>query len=338
MGRHLNSISRPGKGRPDGRHDNVPWIFSVYAIKLKNLFLFGKAVEREYELFVCVVRSGSLSAAARTLGLSPAMVSKRIARLEQRLGARLISRTTRQLTMTDVGEQFFERVVHILAAANEAEAMVSGRAQQPSGKLRVSAPTSFGRLHVTPYVPAFLKRFPAVSMELELDDAYIDLVERRIDLAIRIASEVGSGLTGQRLAANHRVLCASPDYLARHGAPTTLEELSKHSLLGAGSQFPWRLQDRNAPVLVHGRSVVPTNSSEVVRELAVAGLGIALRSKWDVERELASGALRVILPQFPGASDVAIFAVSPAASLVPPSVTAFINHLAEAYRVVPSLA
>jgi DNA-binding transcriptional LysR family regulator len=266
------------------------------------------------------------------------MVSKRLARLEQRLGARLISRTTRQLTLTDVGEQFFERVVHIIAAAGEAEAMVSGLAQQPSGKLRVSAPTSFGRLHVTPYVAAFLKRFPAVSMELELDDAYIDLVERRIDLAIRIASEITCGLTGQRLAPNHRVLCASPDYLARHGTPTTLDELSKHSLLGAGSQFPWRLQGRSAPVLVQGRSVVATNSSEVVRELAIAGLGIALRSKWDVERELASGALRVILPEFPGASDVAIFAVCPASSLVPPGVTAFISHLADAYRVVPGLA
>lgn len=295
-------------------------------------------MNQEYELFACVVRCGSLSAAARALGMSPAMVSKRIARLEKRLGARLISRTTRRLVMTEVGERFFERVVEILAATSEAEAMVSGRADQPTGRLRISAPTSFGRLHVAPFVRSFLERYPAIHLELELDDAYADLVGRRIDLAIRIAPAIGSGLMGKRLATNRRLLCASTDYLERRGAPATLDDLAEHSLLAAGSQLPWRLQGSDGPVLVHGKSVVPTNSSEVVRELAIAGLGIALRSKWDVARELASGTLRVVLPQYPGASDVAIYAVYPASTLIPRSVTAFIDHLAGAYRAIPSLS
>lgn len=293
---------------------------------------------KEYELFASVVSSGSLSAAGRELGLSPAMVSKRIASLERRLGVRLILRTTRRLTLTEVGERFHERVVQILAAAREAEAIVTGRADHPAGRLRVSAPTSFGRLHVAHYLRPFLEKFPAIAMELELDDAYTDLIDRRIDVAIRIAPAIASGLGGRRLAPNRRLLCASPDYLERHGAPENLGALTEHSLLAAESQLPWRLQGRDGPVLVHGRSAVVTNSSEVVRELAVAGMGIALRSKWDVARELASGALRVVLPHFPGAADVAIYAVYPAATLVPPGVTAFIEHLAAAYRAVPSLA
>lgn len=292
----------------------------------------------DYELFASIVSSGSLSAAGRAADLSPAMVSKRIAQLERRLGVRLIVRTTRRLMLTEVGERFYERVVNILAATREAEAMVTGRAERPAGRLRVSAPTSFGRLHIAPYLKAFLDSFPAIAMELELDDAYTDLIHHRIDVAIRIAPSIGPGLSGRRLASNHRVLCASPDYVARQGVPKNLEELPQHALLAAGSQLPWRLQGAQGPMLVHGRSVVLTNSSEVVRELAIAGMGIALRSKWDVAGELTSGLLQVVLPQFPGASDVAIFAVHPTATWVSPAVTAFIDHLASVYRDVPSLA
>lgn len=294
-------------------------------------------MDGEYRLYAQVIEAGSLSAAARALKLSPAMVSKRIARLEQRLGAKLIHRTTRRMSPTLAGQEFYERVVGILAASREAEAAVAGAGAEPSGRLRISAPTSFGRLHVAPHLADFLEAWPRLEVELILDDAYVDLVAGQVDLGIRIASAVGPGLTGRRLASNRRVLCASPGYLDRHGAPTSLAQLSDHRLLAAASQFPWRLQGRDGPVLVSGTSVVRTNSSEVVRELALGGAGIALRSMWDIARELEAGALQVVLPEHPGATDVGVFALYPDSRFTPAGVGAFIDHLAAAYERAETL-
>lgn len=293
------------------------------------------AMDREYELFARVIETGSLAAAGRSLRLSPAMVSKRIARLEERLGARLLHRTTRKLTTTEAGQRFYERVAAILAASREAEALVAGVAGMPAGRLRISAPTSFGRMHIAPHLKGFLDRWPKLQVDIDLSDAYVDLLAERIDLAIRIAPGIGKGLAGQRLAPNRRVLCASPQYLSEYGAPKTLADLAKHRLLAAAAQLPWRLQDRSGTVLVHGESAVRTNSSEVVRELAIAGLGIALRSTWDVSGDLRSGRLKVVLPQHPGASDVGIFAVYPATSFLPGSVSAFVDYLRTLYGPEP---
>lgn len=297
-------------------------------------------MDQEYELYAQVIEAGSLAAAGRAMKLSPAMVSKRIARLEERLGARLLHRTTRKLATTEAGQRFYERVVEILAAAREAESLVTGVAGAPAGRLRLTAPTSFGRLHVAPHLKPFLDAWPKLEVELDLSDGYVDLVAERIDLAIRIAPAIENGLTGHRLAPNRRVLCASPDYLKQHGAPMRLQDLRRHRLLAAAAQLPWRLQGRpgsgTGTVLVPGESVVRTNSSEVVRELAIAGLGIALRSTWDIGAELRSGALKIVLPEHPGAADVSIFAVHPATNFVPAGVGAFIAHLRAIYGTEPS--
>ena len=293
-------------------------------------------MDREYELFARVIEAGSLAAAGRSLNLSPAMVSKRIARLEERLGARLLHRTTRKLATTEAGQRFYDRVVEILAAARAAESEVAGVAGAPAGRLRLSAPTSFGRLHVAPHLKRFLDRWPKLQIELDLTDTYVDLLAERVDLAIRIARSIEPGLTGHRLAPNRRVLCASPAYLAQHGAPAGLDDLGRHRLLAAAAQLPWRVQGRHGEIVtVAGESVVRTNSSEVVRELAVAGLGIALRSTWDIGAELRSGLLQVILPEHPGATDVSVFAVHPAGNYVPAGVIAFIAHLRAAFGPEP---
>lgn len=289
----------------------------------------------EYALFAHVVEAGSLSAAGRRLRLSPAMVSKRLSRLEERLGARLVNRTTRRLATTEVGQQFYEDVLGILNASRAAEERVSGRAGRPSGKLRVSAPTSFGRMHLAPRLTTFLERFPDLHMELELGDAFTDLLGDRIDVAIRITAPTDKGLTWRRLAANRRVLCASPDYVARHGAPATLAELARRPLLAADGQLPWRLQGPTGPAILDGESVLRTNSSEVARELALTGMGVALRSTWDVWRELRSGALVQILPQYEGAGDVAIYAVHPQTSLVMPNVATFTAFLQDLFAAPP---
>ncbi|WP_341898584.1 LysR family transcriptional regulator [Ferrovibrio terrae] len=292
-------------------------------------------MDREYELFARVIETGSLAAAGRTLNLSPAMVSKRIAALEERLGARLLHRTTRKLATTEAGQRFYERVVEILAASREAENIVTGVTGAPSGRLRLTAPTSFGRLHVAPHLKPFLDTWPRLEVELDLSDGYVDLVVERIDLAIRIAPAIEAGLTGHRLAPNRRVLCASPDYLKKYGAPARLQDLRRHRFLAAAAQLPWRLQSKTGTVLVQGESAVRTNSSEVVRELAIAGVGIALRSTWDIGNELRSGALQVVLPEHPGAADVSIFAVHPVTNFVPAGVRAFIDHLRSIYGDEP---
>lgn len=292
-------------------------------------------MDREYELYARVIETGSLAAAGRSLNLSPAMVSKRIAALEERLGARLLHRTTRKLATTEAGQRFYERVSEILAASREAESLVTGAAGEPTGRLKLTAPTSFGRLHVAPHLKAFLDRWPRLEIELDLSDGYVDLLGERIDLAIRIAPGVEAGLTGHRLAPNRRLLCASPAYLKQHGAPARVQDLRRHRLLAAEGQLPWRLHSKNGTLLIQGESAVRTNSSEVVRELAIAGLGIALRSTWDVGNELRSGVLQVVLPDHPGAADVNIFAVHPATNFVPPGVRAFIDHLRAIYGDEP---
>ncbi|KQX20076.1 MULTISPECIES: LysR family transcriptional regulator [unclassified Sphingomonas] len=292
-------------------------------------------MHEDYNLFVAIVEAGSLSAAGRRLRISPAMVSKRLARLEARLGATLVHRTTRRLLLTEVGQGFHEDACHILDAIRAAEARVAGRIGQAGGRLRVSAPTSFGRMHVAPYLKAFLDRFPRIELSLDLDDGFVDLLGERIDIAIRIAAQPGGSLIGHRLAENRRVLCAAPAYLAAHGAPETLADLSKHRLLAADHQLPWRLEGPDGPVSLDGASAVRTNSSEVARELTIAGLGIALRSTWDVGPSLRDGSLVRILPEVSGATDVAIYAVQPRGAAGAPNPRAFVDHFHALFSPVP---
>ncbi|MBN2971781.1 LysR family transcriptional regulator [Roseomonas aeriglobus] len=286
-------------------------------------------MDLDYALFAVVVESGSLSAAARALRISPAMVSKRLARLESRLGVRLVHRTTRRLALTEAGQRFYDDVAAILVAVRDAEARLTGIRDMPSGPLRVSAPTSFGRLHIAPYLGRFLAQHPAVHLHLDLTDTAVDLFAGRIDLAIRITAQVPASIVAHRLGANRRLLCASPEYLAAHGTPGSVGDLSRHRLLAADGQSPWRLASGRQRRAVDVRSVVGTNSSELVRELALSGVGIALRSLWDVGEALADGRLVRVLPDWSGPDDLAIYALHPRAPSVPAAVTAFIAFLRE---------
>jgi DNA-binding transcriptional LysR family regulator len=260
-------------------------------------------------LFAEVVRTASLSAAGRSLGISPAMVSKRIARLEARLGVRLLNRTTRRLDLTARGAVYHRDMIEILAAIRDAEARVADRADAPAGPLRVSAPTSFGRLHIAPQLKPFLDAHPAIALDLDLSDGFSDVIGDRLDLAIRIAPAIPTGLTGYRLADSRRVLCAAPGYIAEHGQPGDAAALAGHRLLAAKGQMPWRLAGPDGTLTIDRPSYVATNSSEVVRELTLAGVGIALRSLWDVSADLAGGRLVRVLPALAGSAEIGIFAV-----------------------------
>lgn len=293
-------------------------------------------MDADYSLFRTILESGSLSAAARSVGLSPAMVSKRLARLEARLGATLIHRTTRRLAPTEAGEHFYNDVVAILEAAKAAEARVAGQSAVPGGPLRLSAPTSFGRLHIAPYLKPFLDRFPTMELEINLSDEIIDLIATKTDIAIRITPEVGAGVTAERLTTSRRILCAAPAYLEAHGNPKSMDQLRHHRLLAAQGQLPWRLNGPDGrSIAVDGISHVRTNSSEVVRELAIAGIGIALRSLWDVSGDLAEGRLVQVLPQFEGSSAVGIYAVSPGMQKLSPAAAALTHFLKQLYAPRP---
>jgi len=282
----------------------------------------------DYDSFLQVVAAGSLSAAARALRLSPASLSKRLTRLEDRLGARLLHRTTRRLSLTEAGRELHATLVPARMALQATEDRIAGRGTAIAGPLRLTAPTSFGRMHLAPCLPEFIAQYPQIDLALDLTDQFVDLLDSDYDLAIRVTAHVPGSLVGHRLATSRRVLCASPGYLAGSGIPAALADLRGHRLLAADGQLPWHLDGPGGSTIHDGVSHVRTNSSEVVRELALDGCGIALRSLWDVAPALKSGALVRVLPMFEGSHDVAIFAVHPPMPMVSARLRAMIDHLA----------
>jgi len=288
-------------------------------------------MDPDYDLFVTICEAQSLSAAGRRRHLSPASVSKRLHRLEERLGVRLIHRTTRRLSLTARGEGLYRDLVTIRASLKEAEERASGRGNAPVGPLRITAPTSFGRLYLPPVIAEFSQSCPEVEIDLNLSDSFIDLFSERFDLAIRIGSRMEGGLVAHHLAESRRVLCAAPAYLAHHGEPATLADLAGHYLLAADGQLPWNLAGPQGQVRYGGASAVATNSSEMVRELTLRGLGISLRSLWDVSRALADGGLVRVLPAYEGSHDAAVFAVHTPSPSLPAAVRIMIEHLTRAF-------
>ena len=288
----------------------------------------------DLEVFSRVAATGSMSQAARELGLSAPVVSKRIKRLEERLGTRLLQRTTRQVVLTDAGRGFHEQVLAILASVDEAEAWVSQRSSGVRGPLRVSAPTTFGRMHIAPHLVRFLERFPEISVDLHLSDSFVDIVGEGFDVAIRIADLADTSLVARKLAPNHRVLCATPAYLAARGTPETPDQLAQHRLLVHNSDH-WRLETPEGAVIIPVNSAIATNSSEVIREAVLAGFGIALRSTWDVGPELRSGRLSIVMPRYRASHRVAIHAVYPSRRHLPHRTRVFIDFLASVYGPVP---
>jgi len=289
----------------------------------------------DLEIFARVARTGNMSAAGREMGLSPAVVSKRISLLEDRLGARLFQRTTRQLTLTETGEGYFKRVVDILSLVEEAEDFVSRRNTKPRGVLKVSAPTSFGRLHITPHLKKFLERYPDIELEIQLSDAFVDIIRDGFDLAIRIGELQDSSLVAKKLAPDHRILCATPAYAASAGGLKTLSDLQRVNILAAGPQEALRLDGPDGSHQVKLNSNLKSNSADFIRESILSGFGVGLRSTWEVGEDLKRGDLVRVLPDWRGASSNGIYAVYPSREFMPAKVNVFIEHLAETYGPEP---
>jgi DNA-binding transcriptional LysR family regulator len=290
----------------------------------------------DLEIFARVARTGNMSAAGREMGLSPAVVSKRISLLEDRLGARLFQRTTRQLTLTETGEGYFKRAVDIIALHEEAEDFVSRRNQGPRGLLKIAAPTSFARLHIAPHIPKFIERYPHIELDFQLSDNFVDIIRDGFDVAIRIGELADSSLVARKLAPDDRVLCAAPEYLRNNPGPTKLADLERHNCLLTSGHDTWRLRSSDAKehqVRVEGN--IRSNSSEFLREALLRGLGIGFRSTWDIGPELERGELQIVLPEFTGSSHFAVHAVYPCREFLPAKVHALIDYLTELYGPTP---
>jgi DNA-binding transcriptional LysR family regulator len=265
-------------------------------------------------------------------------VSRNLAALEARLGVRLINRTTRSLHLTDEGASYYEACTRLLAEIDEADAAVAAGRVDPQGVLRVALPASFGHLYVAPRIPEFAARYPKVRLALSLSDRSVNVIEEGFDIAVRIAELEDSSLTARRLAPNRRVVCASPQYLARHGTPRLPEDLAHHNVLTTASDFAmtWDYKDpdgKPGAVRVAGRYAC--DNWEVLREWALAGLGIALKSTWDVYRQLQDGSLVALFPGYSFHSDVAIYAVYPHRRHLPAKTRVFIEFLAASFGPEP---
>jgi DNA-binding transcriptional LysR family regulator len=289
---------------------------------------------KQIETFVAVATRGSLSAAAQAEGVAPAVIGRRIDALEERLGVKLLTRTTRRVSLTFEGSAFLEDCQRILNDFHNAEASVSLGGVKASGHVRVTAPAGFGRRHVAPLVPAFLDANPDVTISLELSDRLADIVNEGVDVAVRIGQLDDSSLVGVRLASNQRVVVASPEYLARHGAPQEPADLARHDCLTFGSYGNqargWLFTIDGKPTAVRVSGTMECNDGAVLHEWALAGRGLAWRSMWEVRDDLRAGRLRTVLDGF-AAPDNAIHAVFAQRRHLPLRVRMFIDYLKNTY-------
>lgn len=289
----------------------------------------------DYDIFARVARTGNMSAAGREMGLSPAVVSKRVSLLEERLGVRLFQRTTRQLTLTETGDGFARRVNDILTLVDEAEDFVKRRNVNPSGVLRITAPTTFSRMHVAPHLPEFLAQFPDVQLDFHISDANVDIIGEGFDIAIRTGELKDSSLVAKKLAPDQRVLVAAKSYLEKQGHPKSLTELEFHNCLASSQQEQWRLIGPNGAENIRPKGDIRSDSSAFLRDLLLSGVGIAMRSQWEVAQELERGDLEIVLKDYKSSDDYGIYAVYPCRDFMPAKTQKFIDYLSEIYSGEP---
>ena len=292
----------------------------------------------EMTAFVRAVETGGFSAAARGLGLTPSALSKLVGRLEDRLGVRLLHRTTRRLQLTAEGETFFNRARPILTALDEAEAEVAAAGAQPRGLLRINCGSAFGRHQLTPAIPRFLERYPETELDLTIDDLAPVPTDERYDLTIRIGALDESSAVARRICNLERVICAAPAYLERHGIPRTPDDLQRHNCLWITSlpalrRWPFDTDDGIRVVHISGNIVA--NNAETVLQLAVAGVGITRLTDVIVGDALRRGALVPVLTEWHHVEPVPLYATYPSGRHLAPKVRAMMDFLVEQFGHTP---
>ena len=289
---------------------------------------------KQIESFAAVATKGSHTAAAHAEGVAPAVIGRRIDALEERLGVKLLVRTTRRITLTHEGSAFLEDCQRLLADLANAEASVSAGGVKASGHLRVTAPAGFGRRHVAPLVPAFIAQHPDVSLSLNLSDRVVDIVNEGFDCAVRVGDLPDSSLVSVRLADNRRLCVATPEYLQRASVPGTPADLMRHQCLTLSSDAS---QTRGWAFVVDGEVThlrpsgrLDCSDGQVLHEWCLRGLGIAWRSTWEVEADVAGGRLQVVLEDF-AAPPNGIYAVFPQRKHLPLRVRLWIDFVKHSY-------
>jgi DNA-binding transcriptional LysR family regulator len=282
-------------------------------------------------IFVAVVECGSFSLAAEKLGVTKSAVSKRVTQLEDELGIRLLNRTTRKLSLTEAGKRYYDHVSQALALAQQGMDAVTELQGEPKGKLKITAPMSFGVLYIAPIIAEFLEQFPKVTIDLQLEDQMVDLIEGEFDLAIRIGNLPISNLVAKRLVNCKSVLCASPEYIKRNGSPKKPSDLIDHNCLvysyfRGGSEWTFEQQHNEFKVIPKGNFIV--NNSEAIRRALIEGLGVGQLPTFLVSKDILSGKLLPIMTPY-SLPEHAIYAVFPERKHLPHKVRAFMEFVAD---------
>lgn len=292
----------------------------------------------ELGFFAAVAGAGSLSAAARDLGVSTAAVSKRLAQMETRIGMPLVRRTTRRMSLTPEGEVLLEHARRILGEIDDLQQLLTSAKGRPSGLLRVNATLGFGRMHVAPVISAYARMYPDVDVQLQLSADPPPLTEDAFDVCVRFGEPPDARIVARQLAPNRRILCASPKYLSEHGTPQSPQELLRHNCIGirqgSDAYGVWRLTPtkgaRARTESIHVRGNLTTNDGEIAVNWALEGHGIVLRAEWDVDRYLRSGRLVQVLPQY-ATPEANIYAVYQQRHQLSSRVRLFVEFLAEKF-------
>jgi DNA-binding transcriptional LysR family regulator len=287
------------------------------------------------KLFVRIAATHNISMAGKELNLSPAVASSHINKLEDVLAVRLIHRTTRKVSLTEEGQAFLPHAEEVLASIETAKSAVGSGSISPQGTLRVTAPASFGRMHIIPALKGFLSEYPDLKVDLRLSDSIVDMVEGGFDIAIRDASLNDSTLIARKLTRDNRIVCVSPDYIVQYGEPQTPEDLLQHQCINLMGLDNWLFDTPKGQASIKTKSVLRIDNGEAVRDACVSGLGITVSSTWCSYEHLKSGELVQILQGYPLVSPTNIWAVYPSSRLLAPKVRAFIDYLADYFGKVP---
>ncbi len=281
------------------------------------------------KLFVRLASSQSISMAGHELGLSPAVASAHINKLEEGLGVRLVHRTTRKVSLTEEGQAFLPYAEEVLASVEAARSAVGVGHGNPTGTLRVTAPASFGRMHLIPALKGFMQHYPDLTVDFRFSDSIIDMVEGGFDVAIRVAELKDSTLVARKLAPDRRIVVASPEYLEKFGTPKHPQDLANHECIILMGMDNWVFKTSDSVLSIRTSGRFRTDNGDAMRDATIDGLGISINSIWSVYQQLQRGELVEILPDYPLAMDASIWAVYPSSRLIALKVRAFIDYFAE---------
>lgn len=286
-------------------------------------------------LFIRIASTHNISMAGNELGLSPPVASMHITKLEEALGVKLIHRTTRKVSLTEEGREFLPHAEEVLNAVDSAKASVGAGSFTPQGTIRVTAPASFGRMHIVPALKGFIEAYPELKVDLRQSDSIVDMVEGGYDIAIRNASLNSSTLVARKLANDKRIICASPKYIKKYGEPKTPQDIYNHQCINLIGIDNWTFNTSKGQQKIKAKGAIRIDNGESIRDACVDGIGLTICSIWCAYNELKEGNLIQVLKDHPLQSDTAIWAVYPSSRLLAPKVRAFIDYFINYYGEKP---